>query len=423
MAKIDRTKRKSIRLALAAGIAIALPVGAASLSTAQELSGTLSFMVAEYSPKTAPFWQEQVASFQAANPGVTVNLEVVGWQQMHDTTVQRIAAGDLPDLVNTATIWLPEWVEAGAIQEIGPDYVSDKVKGDIVPALLEKGAAYKGKSWGLPIAGAGRGLFYNKKLLADAGLSEPPALWDDFKNAVVAIKEKTGQFGYGYDAKGVQAFRYFGFFLWNAGGDFFNEDGTAAFNSEAGVKALTYLVDLANTGATPNPSGSTIEDLEPMFLAGRLAMVADGNYFATRVRSDAKDIDFAVAPIPTSSADVQPVVWGVTDTLIISKKADPALVKAFIDHIYQTDVRTKFDVQEGFLPLLTSQSTAPEFAADPVASAFIKMFPNARFDPLHPNYAQMQELVKTAVQQALNGTDPKAALDEAATNFNQLVGK
>ena len=42
------------------------------------------------------------------------------------------------------------------------------------------------------------------------------------------------------------------------------------------------------------------------------------------------------------------------------------------------------------------------------------MFPNARFDPLHPNYAQMQELVKTAVQQALNGTDPKAALDEAA---------
>ena len=350
-----------------------------------------------------------------------INLEVVGWQQMHDTTVQRIAAGDLPDLVNTATIWLPEWVEAGAIQELGPDYVSEKVKGDIVPALLEKGAAYKGKSWGLPIAGAGRGLFYNKKLLADAGLTAPPATWDEFKNAVVAIKEKTGQFGYGYDAKGVQAFRYFGFFLWNAGGDFFNTDGTAAFNSEAGVKALQYLVDLAKTGATPNPSGSTIEDLEPMFLAGRLAMVADGNYFATRVKTDAKDIDFAVAPIPTSSPDVQPVLWGVTDTLIISKKANPALVKAFIDHIYQTDVRTKFDVQEGFLPLLTSQASAPEFAADPVASAFIKMFPNARFDPLHPNYAQMQELVKTAVQQALNGTDPKAALDEAATAFNQMV--
>ena len=108
----------------------------------------------------------------------------------------------------------------------------------------------------------------------------------------------------------------------------------------------------------------------------------------------------------------------MTDTLVISKKADPALVKAFIDHIYQTDVRTEFDVQEGFLPVLTSQASAPEFAADPVASAFIEMFPNARFDPLHPNYAQMQELVKTAMQQALTGTDPKDALDEAATAFN-----
>ena len=131
----------------------------------------------------------------------------------------------------------------------------------------------------------------------------------------------------------------------------------------------------------------------------------------------------SAAPIPTSSADVQPVVWGVTDTLMISKKANPALVKAFIDAIYATKVRTTFDVNEGFLPLLKSQATASEFANDPVASAFIKMFPNARFDPLHPNYSQMQELVKTAVQQALTGTDAKAALDEAATAFNALVAK
>jgi multiple sugar transport system substrate-binding protein len=408
---------------LIAGLALAAPIGFAAAAGAEDLSGTLSFMVAEYSPKTAPFWQDQVRAFEAKHPGVKVNLEVVGWQQMHETTAQRIAAGNLPDLVNTATIWLPEWVEADAIQEIGPSYVSEKVTSDIVPALLEKGAAYKGKSWGLPIAGAGRGLFYNKKLLSDAGFSQPPAQWDGFKKAIVAIKDKTGQFGYGFDAKGVQAFRYFGFFLWNAGGDFFNADGTAAFNSEAGAKALRFLVDLAATGAVPNPSGSTIEDLEPMFLAGRLAMVADGNYFATNIKANAKNIDFAVAPMPTSSVEVQPVVWGVTDTLVISKKANPALVKAFIDHIYQTNVRTTFDLNEGFLPLLKSQASAPEFASDPVASAFIKMFPNARFDPLHPNYSQMQELVKTAVQQALTGTDPKTALDEAATAFNGLVGK
>ena len=421
--KIDLIRRRSVKTLLAAGVVLSLPLGAASLAAADDLSGTLSFMVAEYSAKTAPFWQDQVKEFEAAHPGVKVNLEVVGWQQMHDTTAQRIAAGNLPDLVNTATIWLPEWVEAGALQEVGPDYVSDAVKNDIVPALLAKGAEYKGKTYGLPIAAGARGMFINDKLLADAGLdpANPPKTFDALKTAAMQIKDKTGKFGFGYDAKGVQAFRYFGFFLWNSGGDFFDADGKAAFNSDAGVKALTFLVDLAKSGAIPDPTGTTIEDLEPMFLAGRLAMVIDGNYFATNIKTNAPDVTFSVAPTPTLTPDLPSILWGVTDTLVISKKANPAIVKAFIDQIYSTKARTTFDVNEGLVPLLLSQAKVPEFANDKIQSAFISMMPNARFDPLNPHYSQMQELVKTAMQQALTGTDPKQALDAAAASFNALA--
>jgi len=118
---------------------------------------------------------------------------------------------------------------------------------------------------------------------------------------------------------------------------------------------------------------------------------------------------------------VTPVAWGVTDTLVIGTNAEPELAKLFIAHIYQTAVRTEFDTGEGMLPVLVSQGTLPEFTSDPVLKAFVDMLPAARFDPLHPNYSQMQELVKTAVQQALKGGDPKAALDEAAAAFNALL--
>ena len=421
--RIDHARRGALKGLLLAGIALSLPLGASLPAAADDLKGTLSFMAAEYSPKTAPFWQDQVKQFEAAHPGVTVNLEVVGWQQMHDTTAQRIAAGNLPDLVNTATIWLPEWVEADALQEVTPDYVSDAVRNDIVPALLEKGAAYKGKTYGLPIAAGGRGMFVNNKLLTDAGLdpTKPPKTFDELKADALQIKAKTGQFGFAYDAKGVQAFRYFGFFLWNAGGDFFDADGKAAFNSDAGVKALSFLVDLAKSGATPDPTGSAIEDLEPIFLAGRLAMLIDGNYFATNVQTNAKDVAFSVAATPTIDANTPSILWGVTDTLVISKKANPALVKAFIDQIYSTKARTTLDVNEGLIPLLKSQASVSEFANDKVQTAFISMMPTARFDPLNPHYSQMQELVKTAMQQALTGTDPKKALDDAASAFNALA--
>ncbi len=42
------------------------------------------------------------------------------------------------------------------------------------------------------------------------------------------------------------------------------------------------------------------------------------------------------------------------------------------------------------------------------------MIPTSRFDLLHPNYNQMQELVKAAMQSAITGqAEPKAALDKA----------
>lgn len=412
-------RRTTVKL-LTASVALPLLAGGA---LAEGLSGKLSFMVAEYSAKTAPFWQKQVDSFKAANPGVEVTLEVVNWQQMHDTTAQRIAAGAMPDLVNTATIWLPEWVKADAIKEVSGDYVSDAVKADIVPSLFELGASYEGKSWGLPIAVGGRGLFYNTELMTQAGYDKAPADWVGLKEAVAKVQEKTGQFGFGYDAKGVQAFRYFGFFLWNNGGDFFDAEGKAAFNSDKGVEALKFLVDLAGTKAIPAPAGTAIEDLEPMFKGGRLAMLIDGNYFATAIRTDAPNLKFNVAAVPISGAGVMPVAWGVTDTLVIGSNADPAITKAFIDHIYSTAARTEFDVNEGLLPLLTSQASLPEFTKDPVTAAFVAQLPAFRFDPLHPNYSQMQELVKTAMQKALTGTDPKAALDEAAEAFNALVAE
>jgi multiple sugar transport system substrate-binding protein len=379
-------------------------------------------VVAEYSTKTGPFWERIATECEAANPGLNINLEVLGWQQAHDSTAQRIAAGTFPDLLNTATIWVPEWKEGDAIQPVTDALVPADIKADFVPALYEKGAEIEGESWGLPIAAATRGLFYNTALFEAAGLdpATPPATWEDLKNAAVAIKEATGEFGYGHDAKGVQAFRYFGFYLWNNGGDFFTEDGKAAFNSPAGVEALQFLVDLNATGAMPDPTGTAIEDVEALFHAGKVGMMIDGNYQTAIIATNAPDLQYDVAAAPVQSAEDTPVTWGVTDTLVIGKNADPARVNAVITCIYQPRVRTELDVNEGFVPVLLSQAADPAFA-DPKTQTFIQTLESARFDPLHPKYSQMQELVKTAVQEALTGVaTPQEALDNAAAAFDAL---
>lgn len=382
----------------------------------------LSFLAAEYSAASLPFWEKQVAAFEQANPDIDVTLEVVGWSAMHDTTAQRITANQMPDLVNTATIWVPEWAGADAIQALGPDLASDAFKAGFVPALFEKGAEYNGKTWGLPIAAAARALFYNTDLFEKAGLDpgKPPKTWDEFKKAVLQIKEKTGAFGFAFDAKGVRAFRHFGFFLWNNGGDFFDAKGKAIFNSQAGVEALTLLVELAKSGAVPDPTGTTLEEFQPMFEAQRVAIMIDGNFAIAGINKNAPGLKYAIAPVPVKSEGTVPVTWGVTDTLVISKKAPADASRRFMEYIFSPAVRTEFDSKEGMLPVLTAQAGDPAFT-DPKIVAFMEMIPVSRFDPLHPNYAQMQELVKVAMQSAIGGDDPKAALDKAAAEFDKLV--
>ncbi len=421
-------RRRSVALLCAAAVAVLMTFvgvasGAAGKAALKKDSNTITLLVPEYSTKTVPFWNDTIAAFEKANPDLHVTLRSMGWQQAHDTTAQMIAANQLPDLINTATIWLPEWVQANAILSVTPDIVPAAVQKRFVPALFQKGASYRGKIYGLPIAAAARGMFYNKDLFKKAGITKPPATWNELLAAAVKIKKKTGAFGYAFDGKGVQAFRYFGFFLWNNKGEFFTSKGKAAFNSPRGVEALSFLVKLTKTGAVPNPSGLSAEDIEPLFLAGRVGMWIDGNYFATQIATKGRGFKYGVQPVPVSRAGVPSVTWGVTDTLVIGKNANIPVVNKFISFLYQPSIRTTFDVNEGFLPLLTAQQNLREFS-DPATAGFVKLLPQSRFDPLNPNYSKMQQLVTVAMQKALTGkATPKAALDQAAAEFNKLAGK
>lgn len=422
MGMFSRIDRRSLLRSAAMCAALVGLLAAGSPALADDLEGTLTFMGADYSPRMTPFWEKAIAEFKAKHPKADVKLEIVGWQQNHDTVAQRLAAGALPDIVNTATMWVPEFVSSGGLQPVSQDMISPELRAAFIPSILAKGAEYKGEIWGMPMVAHTRGMFWNKDLFKAAGLDPevPPKTWADFKKDVLAIHDKTGKFGYGFDAKGVQAFRYFGIFLWNNGGDYFSKDGHAAFNSPQGVEALQFLVDLVKSGAVPDPTGTNMEDVEAQFLGGRMGIVIDGGYFTATLRDRAPNIPVGISTAPSSREGVPNVVAGVTDALIVSKTARHDLVRAFFDVAFSLPRRTQFDHDESFLPVLSAELDLPEYKQPPLVS-FAQTLPGARWDPLHPNLGQMQELLKTAMQQAFAGTDPKKALDDAASAFNALV--
>ncbi|HUB69992.1 MAG TPA: sugar ABC transporter substrate-binding protein [Acidimicrobiales bacterium] len=385
-------------------------------------STTISFEVAEYSSYTVPYWQNVVKKFEAANPNIHVDLTSIAWGQAQNETVRQIAANALPDVVNTATIWLPQWVSSGALQPVSPSMLSGSVRSDILPALYNVASLYKGKIWGLPWAAGTRALFYNKGLFQQAGLNpnDPPTDWAEMYSDAQAIKAKTGSYGYAFEVSDQQAFRYFGYLLINDGGSLLAPNGSAAFDSQAGINALSFLVKANKAGLSPNPISNSLVDLETVFKAGKIGQMIDDAYFFAEIPKGT--VKWGVERIPVGAPGIPGVNWGVTDVLVINKNVQASSLKPFLDYIYQTDIQAKWDAAEGFTPLEQSELTYPAFD-NPVEKLFVQMTKVSRFDPFSPDFSQLQVLLKTAEQEALLGKEtPAQALAAAAKQFDALPG-
>src|SRR6478672_3503467 len=109
--------------------------------------------------------------------------------------------------------------------------------------------AYMFGSWSPNIAKIPQ-IVYNKKLFADAGIAPPSPTWtwDDFRAAAAKLTDPSkGQYGWLIPADGSEdTVWHYVPMLWEAGGDILSPDNQhAVFNSEAGVKALTTLQQMA----------------------------------------------------------------------------------------------------------------------------------------------------------------------------------
>lgn len=413
----SRTTSRGITAVIASLAVVTPPLTASANASASKT--VISFEVAEYSTKTVPYWQGVVKAFEAKYPNYQVNLTSVGWNQAHDTTVRQIAAHNLPDLVNTATIWLPEWVSSGALQPVQSSMLSSGVRSNFLPALYNVSSNYEGKVWGLPIAAATRAMFYNKRLFTKAGLNpnDPPKTWAQLYSDAQAISSKTGAYGFAFEASDVQAFRYFGYFLWNAGGNFFGSNGKAAFNGPAGVSAMTFLDKLWKAKLTPNPIANDVATIEPLFEAGKVGLWIDSSYLTADLPAG---LSYGTSEVPVENKSVTPVNWGVTDVLVVSKDAVSSQLKPFLDFIYSPAVQAKFDTNEGFVPLEKSEAAMPQFK-NAATQEFVKMLTTARFDPMNANYNQMQTILKNAFQSVLLGKQtPATALNSAAQQVNSI---
>jgi raffinose/stachyose/melibiose transport system substrate-binding protein len=166
---------------LVAATGLILAVGAAAADT------TVKWLHIEVNPAQVKIWEEVARAYEAAHPGVKVEMQFLENEAYKAKLPTILQSKDRPHVIYSwAGGVLKAQIEAGVLEDI-----TDQVKGysdTITPAAL---AAFtqNGRVYGLPIALSQVGFIYNKELLAKANV-DPTAIktWDDLLAAVKALK-------------------------------------------------------------------------------------------------------------------------------------------------------------------------------------------------------------------------------------------
>jgi multiple sugar transport system substrate-binding protein len=422
--KVMHLRRKKSGPALGTTLLTVIAVGLAALSSSPSSSASsgevkLRFLFPEYSSKTAPLMQSVVDDFNKANQGtISVSLETAPWDKMHDKLALSMGSGQAPDVFGYATRWISEFAGLGQLAPLNGLLTSD-FKGTFNQKVLKAGE-YNGKIYGLPVAVSARLLFYNKALFAKVGL-QPPRTWKDLMTAAVKTANPPKNYGLGVPAAGIEVDTFFDYFLYNNGGDILDAKGKSLLSSRQSVYALQYLTRLVKAhGSQPKPNGFTREQVIESFKSGQLSMYPTGPWLNAMIKADNPSLKYGAVPFPTNNGKPQQTV-SVTDSLGMSAKgAHPTEAWKFIQFMYQTKYRQTFDETEGMLPELTAVAQSPYFQTAEY-KPFIDALASAKFQPQHPKFQQIQQIMTVAVQKALSGqATPKQALDQATKEINKL---
>jgi multiple sugar transport system substrate-binding protein len=377
---------------------------------------TITLVAGAYTSTTQAYWKDLATKFAAANPGYTVNVQVIDWNNIDQQVATMIQTKQYPDILNENKF--SGWAANGILQPAA-GLVDPSVQSDFIPAFKDA-SVYNGKQYALPLITSTRALFYNKDAFAKAGISAPPTTWKELVDDSQKLKS-AGYVGFGLPLGTEESQAEWSMWMWGNGGDWESGTGTFTVNSAQNVKTLNVLNCLTNVYKVtePNPGQTNRTDgvFHP-FADGKVGMMFGASFAPNIFKGWNSKVNFGVAPVPVNG-DVKPFTLGVQDYLMSFKNpGNTAAVSKFLDFFYQQDNYTRFLTSQGFLPATASASKA--LASNPDFAPYLKLLPTAKFypstDPAFPAVqGALQNQIGTGVAPGADATSVLSAINGAGT--------
>ena len=265
--------------------------------------------------------------YEELNPAIAIEFQQASYRDFLQTIMTGRVGGTAPDIYNIYSIWAPQLAAANALAPV-PEDVQQWIRDSYGEGTVEA-ATIGGTLYGIPTELSVYQLFYNKKLLEEAGYSEPPETWDELKEIAAAITQKNDQgnittAGFVFGPSVANAVHIFYSQMFAAGTAPYSDDFRETnFTSDEAVQIVERQGTLFDEEITSN--AVTTDD----FAAGRAAMAIMANWNKAELQSafgDEFEATVGIAPIPNdreeegtmlysffwavdSSSDIQDESW------------------------------------------------------------------------------------------------------------------
>lgn len=398
---------------------LALTLGTLGFAPAVFSETVVDFTVAEYSSKTGPYFQGVADAFQAANPDIKINIQVVPWDTLLQRLTTDVAGGTSPDISIIGTRWLLDFASQGIAEPID-GYLTPEFKGSFIDTFMQPGLI-DGKIMGLPVAASARAMMVNMDLYEKAGAT-PPTTWDELYEASKKIAALPDTFAFGLQGKEIETDAYFYYALWTQGGDILKADGTSGLDTPEAMAAINLYKKMIDEGLTqPSPTNYTREDVFNLFKQGTVGTIFTFPMLIPQIKAEAPNLKYQILPFPEGKAKA---TYGVTDTLMMFADSDvKEAAWKFIEFAYQDEYRAAFDKGEGFLPVTKNVAAEDYFTKDPDVAGFAAGLPYAKFAPVIANWEEIADVtVRTLQKIYLGEVSTEEGMKGAAAEINKIRG-
>jgi multiple sugar transport system substrate-binding protein len=313
-------KRVATAALLVAALTLAAGVVGTARSTARAAPSTKQAPVnltlwVGWSARELNVFKKVVAEFDKTRPNITV--KVVGGINDYKI-IAAMRGGNAPDVVSSFTSSnVGNFCASGAWIDLGPFLQRAKIPLSTFTPATKYYTQYKGKRCALPVLADTFGLYYNKKLFKDAGLTSPPKTFEQLTQYAkkLTVKNANGSIKVaGYNP-------FFGFYQNSAanyaplyGAKWTNTQGSSTLSTSPGwSKLLRWQKSLVDWYGYKNlvkynaGAGDEFAPAHP-FETGKMAMMMDGEWRVAFIEAEHPDLDYATAPMPVDSA--HPELYG-----------------------------------------------------------------------------------------------------------------